>query len=480
MPEPDDIALLRQYAGGDEAAFTALFERHVHLVYSAALRQTRNPSHAEEITQAVFILLARKAAWLGPNTLLSGWLYQAARLTTANLIKREIRRQRREQEVYMQTLTEPETSHWEQIAPLLEDAMARLDEPDRNAVILRFFENRTPQEVAATLKLTEVTARKRVSRALEKLRKFFAKRGVVATTAIIAGTISGNSVQAAPAALANSATAIAIAKGTVVSNSTLTLMKGALKLMAWSKTQTAIVIGVAALLAAGTATVGIKEIAAHRHPSWQEKYDLSVLDRLPPQVKILPSLPSTLQSHLHVLGGQNSKVLALGQSVPDLLMLANGVHPAQLIWNVPVPMGKYDFVATYPHIADSINAGLDEIKRMFGLTGRHEMIETNVLILKVKSHNPTGLYPAAGDFSGHEGPDSFSAHGQGINTLIDYLEQNLGMVIIDQTQLAGNFDIDFKWDETPDSLKQVLVDELGLILTPSRQTVDFVIVDKAK
>jgi RNA polymerase sigma factor (sigma-70 family) len=225
MSEPDDITLLKQYAWGDESAFTTLFERHVHLVYSAALRQARNPSHAEEVTQAVFILLARKAKSLSPKTVLSGWLYQAARLTTASLIKREIRRQRREQEVYMQTLTEPDTSLWEQISPLLDDAMGRLGEKDRNAIVLRFFENRTPQEAAAALKLNEATARKRVSRALEKLRTFFAKRGVVLTTAIIAGTISGNSVQAAPAALANSATAIAIAKGAAVSISTLALAK---------------------------------------------------------------------------------------------------------------------------------------------------------------------------------------------------------------------------------------------------------------
>src|SRR5580704_14517188 len=96
MPEPDELTLLRRYAGGDESAFTTLFERYVNLVYSAALRQSCNPSHAEEITQAVFILLARKAGSLSPRTVLSGWLYQAARLTSAGLIKREIRRQRRE------------------------------------------------------------------------------------------------------------------------------------------------------------------------------------------------------------------------------------------------------------------------------------------------------------------------------------------------------------------------------------------------
>src|SRR5215467_842152 len=257
MKEPD-ITLLKQYACGDESAFKELFERYVHLVYSAALRQVRNPSHAEDLTQAVFILLARKAKSLSPKTVLSGWLYQSARLTAASLIKREIRRQRREQEVYMQSLTEPEASSWEQIAPLLDEAMGRLGEQDRNAIVLRFFENRAPQEVAGALKLNEVTARKRVSRALEKLRNFFAKRGVVLTTAIIAGAISGNSVQAAPIALANPAVAVAIAKGSMTSTSTLTLIKGALKIMAWTKMKTTVVSSVGILVAMGTTVAVMK------------------------------------------------------------------------------------------------------------------------------------------------------------------------------------------------------------------------------
>jgi RNA polymerase sigma factor (sigma-70 family) len=225
MPEPDDITLLKQYAGGDESAFTTLFERHVHLVYSAALRQARNPSHAEEVTQAVFILLARKAKSLSPKTVLSGWLYQAARLTTASLIKREIRRQRREQEVYMQTLTEPDTSLWEQISPLLDDAMGRLGEKDRNAIVLRFFENRTPQEVAAALKLNDVTARKRVSRALEKLQKFLFKRGIASTAGTLAGAISTHSVQRAPVALVKIVATAALAKGAAASIPALALAK---------------------------------------------------------------------------------------------------------------------------------------------------------------------------------------------------------------------------------------------------------------
>jgi len=257
MPELDDHELLAEFARYEsEAAFAALVARYVNLVYSTALRFTGNPHHAEEITQAVFIILARKAGKLSPRTVLSGWLYQTARLTAANFVKGEIRRQRREQEAYMQsTLTEPDAAAWQQLAPQLDEAMGRLGETDRNAIVLRFFENKTAQEVGAALKLTEAAAHKRVNRALEKLRKFFSKRGVDSTAATIAETISANSVQAAPVALAKAVTAVAIAKGAAASASTLTLVKGALKIMAWTKAKTAGVVGVVMLLAAGTATI---------------------------------------------------------------------------------------------------------------------------------------------------------------------------------------------------------------------------------
>src|SRR6185312_5142659 len=139
MSEPDDHQLLAEFAGANsEAAFATIVGRYVNLVYSTAFRFTRNPHHSEEITQVVFIILARKAGKLSSSVLLSGWLYQTTRLTAGNFMKSEIRRQRREQEAYMQSaLNEPDDVVWNEIAPLLDEAMGKLGETDRNAVVLR-------------------------------------------------------------------------------------------------------------------------------------------------------------------------------------------------------------------------------------------------------------------------------------------------------------------------------------------------------
>ncbi len=260
MSELTDHELLAEFARTEsEDAFGALVTRYVNLVYSAALRSTGNAHHAEEITQAVFVILSRKATTLPARVVLSGWLYQTTRFTSANFVKSEIRRQRREQEAYMQsTLNDPGAETWQQISPLLEDAMGNLGETDRNAVVLRFFENKTAAEAAAILNLTEAATHKRTNRALDKLRKIFSKHGVNSTTSIIAGSISAHSIHVAPAAVSHSVMAVAAAKGAAASASTLTLIQGALKLMAWTKTKTTIAVCVGVLLAGGTAVLLLK------------------------------------------------------------------------------------------------------------------------------------------------------------------------------------------------------------------------------
>jgi hypothetical protein len=155
---------------------------------------------------------------------------------------------------------------WPQIAPFLDEAVAQLGEDDRNAVALRFYQQKPLEEVGRALGMSATAAQKRVSRALEKLRKFFGKRGVTLSAAAIAGAVSANAVQAAPAALSQmvASSALAVAKGAAVGGSTLTLAKGSLKLMAWTKAKTAVLAGAGVLLAAGIAAVAWKRAQMER------------------------------------------------------------------------------------------------------------------------------------------------------------------------------------------------------------------------
>jgi RNA polymerase sigma factor (sigma-70 family) len=262
----DDMTLAREYAqSNSEQAFATLVSRHINLVYSVALRQVRDAHLAEEITQAVFIILARKAKSLGPKTILSGWLCRTARYVSAGALRTERRRQFREQESHMQsTVEKSESDAWAQVAPHLDEALNCLKEKEHNAVVLRFLNGKELKEVGMAMGTSEDAARMRVNRGLEKLRKFFTKKGVTLSAAAISGAVSAYSVQAAPVALAKSITAAAVTKGAAVSGSTLALIKAGLKLMVWAKAKMAAVVGVSVLLAGGVATVALSNKESDR------------------------------------------------------------------------------------------------------------------------------------------------------------------------------------------------------------------------
>jgi RNA polymerase sigma factor (sigma-70 family) len=232
-----DLDLLEQFAReNSQAAFTTLVRRHVNLVYSAALRQVRTAQLAEEIAQSVFTDLARDAGKLNSETILTAWLYAVTRRTAIDVIRKESRRQLREQiAMEMQNMNATENS-WRQIEPLLDDAMAALDETDRAAILLRYFENKNLREVGEHLQISDDAAQKRVSRAVEKLREFFSKRKITIGASGLAVLISANAVQAAPVGLAATISAVAVLAGTAVQTSTLITATKAIAMTTLQKT----------------------------------------------------------------------------------------------------------------------------------------------------------------------------------------------------------------------------------------------------
>jgi uncharacterized protein (TIGR03435 family) len=489
MQEVDDNTLLREYVEQDsEEAFATLVARHVNKVYSVALRHTGRPHQAEEITQAVFVILARKSRNLDRRVILSGWLYQTARLTAVTFIRGEIRRARREQEAQMQTVVnENESDVWPQMAPLLDAGMAELNETDRHAVVLRYFDGKSMREVGAALGANEDAAKKRVNRALEKLRKFFCKRGVTSTTAGIAGAILAHSVQAAPAALAKTATAVALAKGAAAGGSTLTLIQGALKIMAWTKAKTAIVSGVVVFLAVGTTTITIKEIQEHRTYPWQVHEGLITREQVkqPPQVRILHSTFHKPDEY-----ADDNTLLGTGVRAQDVIAAAYGfVTPARAVLPAGLPADRYDYLACLPGgRAVNEKALREEVKRKFGVAGKVETRDADVWLLKVKSPNAPALKRHTGPNNGNGVspiPGGFGFWNDGMDNLVASFEFWGNRPVIDGTGLSDNFDFDLNCQEADlvnrnlEAVNQAL-DPLGLELIPTNMPIKMLLVAKAK
>ncbi|MEO7799716.1 MAG: sigma-70 family RNA polymerase sigma factor [Opitutaceae bacterium] len=226
----DDAELLRRYAKqSSEAAFAELVERHLALVYSTALRQLNGDAHlARDVAQTVFTALARKASSLSRHGSLVGWLYLGAHHAAAQAVRGERRRQAREHEVFTmnEIFSEGETSaDWDRVRPVLDEAMRELAAADREAVLLRYFEQQPFAEIGDALRLSEDAARMRVDRALEKLRALLGRRGINSTAAALVAAFGNEVMVAAPAGLAVSITGTALAAGASTATAT-TLIAG--------------------------------------------------------------------------------------------------------------------------------------------------------------------------------------------------------------------------------------------------------------
>jgi uncharacterized protein (TIGR03435 family) len=486
----DDMDLVRDFAAnGSEGAFATLVGRHVNLVYSAALRRLGNANEAEEVAQAVFIILAKKAGSLRRGTILSGWLYQTAQLTAANFQRAALRRQRREQEAFMQFAeqSQPDVS-WHRLGPLLEEAMMRLGPKERDAVVLRFFENRTVREVASALGLREDAAQKRVNRATDKLRDYFVRRGVQVSTTALLALIGTHAVQAAPVELGGKIAATAALKGAAGSGSMLTLIKTTLKIMAWTKAKMAVMATMVVILATVT-TVMVHELKPSGIDAYISDRDLGKFLKAPPLLVIqpthFPGYVGTFSRSQHRY--EHMKMAGRDRTLSDLIATAYDFRTPRIIFPVDMPTNKYDYIVTVPDRPHE--AFQARIQSQLGYTARKETREVDALVLKVANSRKLETLKIRGGGRGkpNDANRMFDS-GPTVDVLVWELEYSFAKPVVDRTGLTNHdyydFGLDWRWqgndlEANRNSLRQALLDQLGLELVPDRQPIEMLIVEKA-
>jgi uncharacterized protein (TIGR03435 family) len=301
-------------------------------------------------------------------------------------------------------------------------------------------------------------------------------------------------------ALAKSVTAVAIAKGAAASGSTLTLIKGAMKIMAWTKAKMVVVIGVTVILTAGTATVAVKEIQKHTELrpvesnfQWQvADYSTELLKQAPPLVEIVPTKFPNGGSSVSYWDDYRTNSMGIGEEMIFIVETAyGGVRSSRTVLSTTLPPGKFDFISSLP--SGAMEALQQKIKSEYGIVARRETFETNALLLIVKNPTADGLKPSAssmryqGNSSGH-----LVCTNQPISLLADMLEGQFRIPVIDRTDLTNRYDFNFTWDEygkkvgnqypnypNLEGLKQVLLDQLGLELVPTNMPIEMLVVEKA-
>jgi len=314
-----DLELLEQFnRDRSQDAFTALVNRHLNLVYSAARRQVRSPQLAEEVAQSVFADLARNAGQLKAGTILTAWLYQVARRTAIDVVRRESRRQLREQTAMEMNTMNATAADWTHLEPVLDEAMDALDDADRAAVLLRYFENKNLREVGESLGTSDDAAQKRVSRAVERLRDFFSKRNVTIGASAMVAVISANAVQAAPVGLAVTISTAAVLAGTTVA--TTSTVVAATKAIAMTTLQKTIVTATIAV-AVGTGVYESRQASKLRTQVQSLQQQQAPLAK---QIQQLQGERDEATNRLAAVNEENAR-LKSGQNLAELLKLRGEV-----------------------------------------------------------------------------------------------------------------------------------------------------------
>jgi RNA polymerase sigma factor (sigma-70 family) len=320
----DDWDLLREYsANGSQAAFEELVARHIDLVYAAALRQVGDRHLAEDVTQGVFLVLSQKAAALARQSpgVLAGWLFNVARFTSANALKTEKRRRKHECDSLklMKDQDDSDEADWERLAPYLDTALSKLSATDRDALLLRFFSGKSHRAISQTLGVSEEAARKRVLRAVERLRAILRKRGVPVAASGLTAILMSQTSQAAPAGLPAACAARSCGSAGTA------LAKGAIVMMAATKAKVAVIAALAIIVMAGAGGLLIEKVIEMRKPTAANARIMPI--QTPQPASFLPATPN---------GKISGIVNMAGEALPKAeVLLATLAKPVDVYSSLP-------------------------------------------------------------------------------------------------------------------------------------------------
>jgi len=383
MTEQTDSSLVQQYAQArSQEAFAELVSRHSDWVYSAALRQVRDKHLAEDVTQAVFLLLADKAPTLS-HISVHGWLFKVTRYASANAVRARSRRDKYERRAAQ--MIDPSTptdsdSLWNDVAPALDEAIERLRTIDRDALLLRFYQRKSMVEVGISLGISEDAAKKRVATAVDRLRDLLGRRGVVTPALILSTALFTHTTHAAPVTLALSVTTASASTGAA------TIAKGAATMLFTAKLKAiAAAILVIALLPTGIGAI----LLAAPH-----------LGTTPPPVAKAPAVaPLVISAPTPDEPQLDPRIAQFVNSQTDLLVSVN----LDMI-DVDALQGDFQNVLidsnldpkALTQITQSVQAAADSLKPLlakFKTAGVHEVYIPLNLAATIQGNTPPLIFP---------------------------------------------------------------------------------------
>lgn len=389
---------------GSQAAFGQIVGRHLNLVYSVCRREVGETTLAEDAAQAVFLLLARKAPALRREPSLAGWLFQAARLTSKDALKQDTRRRRREQEA-ARDMAQSDTGNalWDEIEPYLDGALAALGRTEREAVLLRVFEGHSLAETGARIGVSEEAARKRVSRALDKVRGHLRGAGIAVPVVALSALLSEKAVRAAPRACAVSVSLIT--SSAAPSAQVAQLTEGASKAMSIMKLKTAVLITIGTVGLSGGTYLAHARATAPNLAAGRNKTLAPIVDAVPQRQA---AAESTITGRIRYEDGRPAPGIMVSARVQS--------RDAGLIFT-----GRKSGAGAAPGFSASDTSGADGFYRLIGLkAARYDIIEM-----------------AGWSLQGHNNPTEWVAAAVPMKTLPDAAVRAPDLVLTHGAVIAG-------------------------------------------